>query len=112
MTKKQPTPGGDSWDRAQLTIRLTQRRKERLMLLAGLERLSGGPGEAIDRALDLALSEQPEDVSERIAALEGAVRESEERRAHDAAAMAAELRKVAASLDALRGLLAELAQEE
>jgi len=112
MNKKTLAPSGDSWERDQLTIRLTKQRKERLMLLAGLERLSGGPGDAVDRALDLALSERPEDISERIATLEAAVRETEERRARDAAAAATELANVAASLDALRRLLAELAQEE
>lgn len=102
----------DPWERAQLTVRLTQERKERLMLLAGFEHLTGGPGDAIDRALDLALSERPEDMSERIAALEDAVRESDERRARDAAAATTEIAKVATSLDALRRLLAELAQDE
>ena len=112
MTDIPPARRGRGWDRAQLTIRLTAARKVQLTRLAGQERLSGGPGDAFDRALELALSERAEDVAERIEALEAAVREGEERRARDSALAAAELCKVAASLDALRKLLAELAAEE
>ena len=112
MTDIPPARCEGGWDRAQLTIRLTAARKKKLTLIAAQERLAGGPGDAIDRALDLALSEPPEEVAERIEALEAAVREGEERRARDSALAATELGKVTASLDALRKLLAELAAEE
>ena len=66
------------WDRGQVTVRLTTRRKERLMLLAAREALSGGPTDAIDRAVELALTpETPDQLREEIVELREALTESD-----------------------------------
>ena len=48
------------WERSQITLRLTNARKMQLIRIAAREGVGGGPGKAIDRAIDLALVERSE----------------------------------------------------
>lgn len=109
MNKPRSSKG---WDRAQLTIRLTPARKQMLRRLTDGERIAGGPGAAIDRALEMAVMERVDDTASRVEQLEEAVRDCAERAARDAKATASELARLSASLDALRRFLAELSEAE
>ena len=100
------------WDRGQVTVRLTARRKELLMLLAGREGVSGGPTHAIDRAIDLALAPGTHDsMREDIAELRDALTQSDAARERTDARLARSLSELLESVAGLSKTLRELGTE-
>lgn len=99
------------WDRGQVTVRLTSRRKELLMLLAAREAVSGGPTSAIDRAIDLAMAPSGEPLEAFLEELESRLARADSERAAEAASFAQTAAGLEAAVsqlaDALRALLGE-----
>ena len=103
-------PTGTGWDRHELTLRLTKRRREQLRALAAT--LSGAPTptEIIDVAL--ARSEVPIDASEhRMRDLEEAIEGFAIERRFEADRFEKSLRLVAEQVQALRRLIEQAAAE-
>ena len=100
------------WDRGQVTVRLTTRRKESLMLLAAQEAVSGSPTDAIDRAIDLALDPGTTDALRgELSELRILLAQSEAARERQEARLARELSEISGVVTALTEALRALSIE-
>lgn len=104
----------EGWERPQLNIRLTARRKQLLLRIAEGAPAAGSPQRAFDRALDLATAalDETEASCERLAEVEAAVREMARAQSSDAASFREQLAAISKSLQDLRALIADVAAGE
>lgn len=79
--------GKRTWNRSQVTIRLTAARKAQLALLAAREGVTGGPAAVINRAIDLALVRSENPTPEIIDLLESRMTQAESERAEQGRAI-------------------------
>ncbi len=109
----EPRTGKRDWDRSQVTVRLGAARKAQLRELAARESIAGGPGNALQRALEIAISRGPaalsvEDLSDLSAEI-AAARESSESRL---LVLEQRLENLLAAVDALARAIASAVAEE
>lgn len=105
---------GNGWERRQMTVRLTAKRKELLRRLALRVPAAQTPQQAWDRALESALVaiDGEADFAERLAQIEETLARMDEASASQVARLEAAAVQVSQSVDALRTLLASVAAQD
>lgn len=103
----------NGWERGQVTVRLTKRRKELLAKLSAREGCGPGPGAAIDKAIDLALNDSGKPLlAEHLSQLSDEV--SSKGALHDQrmATLDARLAALASAIDRLHALIVSVSCDE
>jgi hypothetical protein len=109
MDKKE---GQDSWARAAVFVRLTKRRREKLLAIAKDMPASATPSDAIERAIDLAsIGEQStmDLIVDQLVCLQESVDELASERARDAEAAATAIANASGNSKAVLDLLSAAA---
>lgn len=110
---KLPKPPQRAWDRAQLTLRLSEARKEQLQELAKREGISGGPAKVVDRALDLALRGEATAMCAReLAELSTEIATGSEEAERRCMGLERRLEELVSAVDALARTIVSVASEE
>lgn len=102
---------GRGWERADFNVRLSKRRREKLLALAKQLPDGATPNDAVDRGLELALASPPA-MDDRFDDLEMIIESKSLERRAQVDKLSKELRELRASFDELRELLARLAAED
>lgn len=100
---------GAGWDRGDFNVRLGKRRKRQLLAVAATLSHPATPLDAVDAALACALEGASKSL---LVEMDAALAAREEASRARSEALAAEVRSIRDSLEALRALLAALAQED